>query len=311
MSDPDPSPRSPQAPASKGPDWLEEIDEGDLTDWMEDSEVQPGDDPLAGVLRRIQIATRTAPKDSFTASAGGGETAPRSTSPRSVARGADRGSDQEGPKAAFAVGMVPPLGGFTGESSLPLPRSPPDAEVAELRKELQTEQRRRQELEGLLAAAQTELKRQRSVATSPSSLPPSDPLSQLRREVEEARLRLELARTQDAEEEARASHAAPRLAVPVGFLGFDGRSMVGRACFAVGKGETLHSLLGSFLHQWQRWPYPLVAGVTPRGLVVQLPRDPQRRSIRILPTGVILLQMGPKYLDYVRELPPFVSRASG
>lgn len=151
-------------------------------------------------------------------------------------------------------------------------------------------------------------------ATPVKAPAPYDPLAKLRDEVAEARRRYEKEKEEFEREEAQGSlalaephGAVPLLAVPIGFLGFDGRTVIARSCFTAGKGEALHRLLGSFLQQWSRWPYPPLARVTRNGLVITLPRDPQQRSIRIMPTGAIFLQMGPQYVKFLRTLPPVVS----
>ncbi len=109
-------------------------------------------------------------------------------------------------------------------------------------------------------------------------------------------------------------HAASRVvaSVPVGFLGPDGRTITKESFFAVGKGEALEQLLGNVLDRWRTTQRPLVAGSLPGGgFSLSLQGDPERRGLRILPTGVFLLRLAPAELASLGELPPLVRRHDG
>ncbi|MDE2043740.1 MAG: hypothetical protein KGJ69_01240 [Thermoplasmata archaeon] len=96
--------------------------------------------------------------------------------------------------------------------------------------------------------------------------------------------------------------------VPVLFLGSDGRSVAQQAFFAVGKGEALEAFLSTLLTQWKGSKLPLVATGGPEGLSVQLRGDPHRRSLRMLPSGALQLQLSPSELSELGKLPTLVSR---
>ncbi len=109
-------------------------------------------------------------------------------------------------------------------------------------------------------------------------------------------------------------HAASRVvaSVPVGFLGPDGRTITKESFFAVGKGEALEELLGNVLDRWRTTQRPMVAGSLPGGgFSLSLQGDPERRGLRILPTGVFLLRLAPAELASLGELPPLVRRHDG
>ena len=109
-------------------------------------------------------------------------------------------------------------------------------------------------------------------------------------------------------------HAASRVvaSVPVGFLGPDGRTITKESFFAVGKGEALEQLLGNVLDRWRTTQRPMVAGSLPGGgFSLSLQGDPERRGLRILPTGVFLLRLAPAELASLGELPPLVRRHDG
>ena len=96
--------------------------------------------------------------------------------------------------------------------------------------------------------------------------------------------------------------------VPVAFLAADGRSIAKQAFFAVGKGEALEAFLSTLLAQWRGSKLPLVPSVGPEGFSMQLKGDPFRRSLRILPSGAIQIQLSAPELKEVADLPPLVSR---
>jgi hypothetical protein len=104
---------------------------------------------------------------------------------------------------------------------------------------------------------------------------------------------------------------APVPCVPVGFVGPDGRTPVKEAYYALGKGEALEELLDSLIHQWGSGHYPLIPlGSQSGAFVLGLQGDPDRRSIRILHTGAILIRMSSSELQALGKLPTLVSHRS-
>lgn len=311
MTDDDRRPGEASRASGSVEDWLEDIEEGGVTDWNEDDPitVKQGEDALAAALKRIQLVA----SPSAGVKQGPGAIPRLGTSPRASsvpaakvipkAAGGSPAAPGGRPIARVPQGTAPP-------APLASPARPDDSTVlGALRHELSLEREKRVAAEGKLAEAERSLaSRAKEGHVVEATVLAYDPVRELR-EAENAQLRGELAEARAELEAAKSSSpSSPILAVPVGFIGHDEHSIVAKSCFAVGKGELLHVLLGSFLDQWRFWPYPLVANVSPKGLTVVLPRDPHRRSIRVLPTGALLLQMGPQYLQYVRELPPMVSR---
>ncbi len=146
-------------------------------------------------------------------------------------------------------------------------------------------------------------------------------LTRTREELESVRKQLEEEKGRAAAPEATSPAPAPAApapspaptsrvvpSVPVAFLAADGRSIAKQAFFAVGKGEALEAFLSTLLAQWRGTKLPLVPSVGPEGFSMQLKGDPFRRSLRILPSGTIQIQLSAPELKEVADLPPLVSR---
>ncbi len=174
------------------------------------------------------------------------------------------------------------------------------------------------------------------VAPSDSELTgerPADHLSELTRAVELARaetgslraalglqqsvetdLRRELQETRSALKEAKArlNEASSKFlpAAPVAFLSPDGRTIARRAFYALGRGEALDGYLSELLAGWEREGRKIVPSYDPRtGITLTVEGDPDRRFLRVLTSGILLVHLNEEEMKAVGELPPLV-RAS-
>ncbi len=195
-------------------------------------------------------------------------------------------------------------------------------EATRLAKELQDSSSRIAQVQGEVEEARAASERLRQETESGAA-----DLARTREELESVRRQLEEEKGRAAAPDATSPALAPATpasaptptataaptsrvvpSVPVAFLAADGRSIAKQAFFAVGKGEALEAFLSTLLAQWRGSKLPLVPSVGPEGFSMQLKGDPFRRSLRILPSGAIQIQLSAPELKEVADLPPLVSR---
>lgn len=120
-----------------------------------------------------------------------------------------------------------------------------------------------------------------------------------------ADLRAEMSRMRGQLEEANARFLP---AAPVAFLDPGGKAVARKAFFALGKGESLDTYLTDLLRAWRESGLPLIPRWDLDGFSLVLEGDPDRRSIRVLASGIYLIQLDPKELEALGTLPTLVRR---
>ena len=128
----------------------------------------------------------------------------------------------------------------------------------------------------------------------------------LRRELQEVRSALQ-------ETKARLNEASSKFlpAAPVAFLSQDGRTIARRAFYALGRGEALDGYLSELLGRWEKEGRKIVPSYDPRtGITLTLEGDPDRRFLRVLTSGILLVHLNEEEMKAVGELPPLVRAAN-
>lgn len=129
--------------------------------------------------------------------------------------------------------------------------------------------------------------------------------TELRRELGEVRTKEQALRLQAEREGSRFLPAAP-----VAFLSSDGKMIVKKAFYALGRGEALESFLTALLAGWRASGGELEVHFDRDGFSLEVKNDPHGRSLRLLPSGVYLLRLSSFELAKLGDLPPLV-RAQG
>lgn len=155
------------------------------------------------------------------------------------------------------------------------------SEVEEAQADLAKHQAELERLRAELATAYQDLETAKGAASTPPPPPPTP---------------------------AASDGGKPVPAAPVAFLGPDGTTVVQQSLFALGKGEALESFLGVLLKQWKGLTFPLVSQVAPEGITISLKGDPEKRSLRILPSGIYLLKLSAAELKGLGTIPRLVSK---
>lgn len=135
-------------------------------------------------------------------------------------------------------------------------------------------------------------------------------LGRLTSDLEKARRDLDLAKNAGPASTAPSEGGKPIPAAPVAFLGTDGATIAQQSLFALGKGEALESFLSVLLRQWKAMPFPMTSVAASDGVVISLRGDPEKRSIRILPSGIYLIKLAPAELKSLGTIPKLVSKKS-
>ncbi len=99
-------------------------------------------------------------------------------------------------------------------------------------------------------------------------------------------------------------------AAPVFFMDPEGRSVQAQAFFTLGKGGALESFLTRVLNDWEGSGYPIETKGGVEGFSLVLLNDPEGRSLRLLPSGMYLMQLGRREIAELQRLPPLVSSKS-
>lgn len=126
----------------------------------------------------------------------------------------------------------------------------------------------------------------------------------------EQELREELAnlRSQLSGMQARLEAATARFlpAAPVAFLDTEGRSVARKAFYALGRGEGLDHYVSALLLSWRSLGKPLVPRWDPDGFSLTVEGDPEKRSLRVLSSGVYLIKLARDELAGIGDLPTLV-----
>lgn len=126
----------------------------------------------------------------------------------------------------------------------------------------------------------------------------------------ETDLRRELTQEREARTAAqtRLTQASHRFvpAAPVAFLAADGRTIVRRAFYTLGRGEALEELLGGLFARWTASGASVVPSFDRGTVSLTASDDPQGRSVRLLSSGIVLVRLSAKELAELGELPPLV-----
>lgn len=99
-------------------------------------------------------------------------------------------------------------------------------------------------------------------------------------------------------------------AAPVFFLAPGGKGIHAQAFFTLGKGGALEAFLTKVLQDWEVSGYTTEAKGGVDGFSFRLLNDPEERSLRLLPSGMYLMQLGQKELQALEKLPPLISSKS-
>jgi hypothetical protein len=126
---------------------------------------------------------------------------------------------------------------------------------------------------------------------------------ELRREMGDLRGQISRLKLQLDEANARFLPAAP-----VAFLDAEGKAVARKAFYALGKGEALDAYLSDLLLAWKSAGGKLVASWDGDGFSLTLEGDPDRRGIRILSSGVYLVQLSEQERSALGNLPTLVRK---